>query len=326
MTTAWLVLAAGDNRKHGGNDGYDDVPSEHYSWDSSVPHHAELAVGDVIAVWDKVSLLGISVIEAIETGDGVKDIYRCPSCDKSDFQPRKTLRPKYVCLKCQAAFDVPVPGTKPVTTYRSNHAVAWVDMPGLLSGAELRALCDKPRTQHSLRSMRWDRLRAAIAAAGGNTSIDIADEAHRVIAGGHRRVIVRARVGQAAFRRQLLETYGAACALTGPAPAAALEAAHLYSYAASGEHHSDGGLLLRRDIHRLFDLGIIAVHPDRLTADVTEQARTFPAYADLHRAPLTVPVSNRQRTWLQAHWDMHRTNVTTNGIPQQASHAETATA
>ncbi|MEU1103647.1 HNH endonuclease [Streptomyces tibetensis] len=326
MTTAWLVLAAGDNRKHGGNGGYDDVPSEHYSWDSSVPHHAELAVGDVIAVWDKVSLLGVSVIEAIDTGEAEKDIYRCPSCGKSDFQPRKTLRPKYVCLKCQAAFDVPVPGTKPVTTYRSHHAVAWVDLPGLLDGAELRVLCDKPRTQHSLRSMRWERLRDAVAAAGGSTLPDIADEAHRVITGGHRRVVVRARVGQAAFRRQLLETYGSACAFTGPAPAAALEAAHLYSYAASGEHHSNGGLLLRRDIHRLFDLGVIAVHPVRLTADVAEQARQFPAYAALHDAPLMVPVRDRQRLWLLAHWDMHRADVPANGIPRQDNPAEAATA
>ncbi|QCX74927.1 hypothetical protein C9F11_06135 [Streptomyces sp. YIM 121038] len=306
MATAWLVLAAGDNRKHGGNGGYDDLPSEHYSWDSSVPHHASLAAGDVIAVWDKTALLGISVIEAIETGQAVKEVYRCPGCGKADFQPRKTKRPVYVCLKCPARFDVPTAGTKTVTTYRSRHGAAWVDMPGVLSGAELRALCDNPRTQHSLRSMRWEGLRSAIEETGAATSVDIADSAQRAIAGGHRQATVRARLGQAAFRRQLLQAHGQTCAITGPAPAAVLEAAHLYSYAVSGEHHSDGGLLLRRDVHRLFDLGLLVVDPASLTVDVAAPLLPYPAYAALHGAPLAVPVTTRHRAWLRAHRDLHR--------------------
>ncbi len=306
LATAWLVLAAGDNRKHGGNGGYDDLPSEHYSWDSSVPHHASLAAGDVIAVWDKAALLGVSVIEGIETGQAVKEVYRCPECGKSDFQPRKTKRPVYACLKCPAKFDVPTAASKTVTTYRSRHGAAWVDMPGVLSGAELRALCDNPRTQHSLRSMRWETLREAIEATGATTSVDIADSAQRAIAGGHRQTTVRARLGQAAFRRQLLQAYGETCAITGPAPAAVLEAAHLYSYAASGEHHSDGGLLLRRDLHRLFDLGLLAVNPLSWTVDVAVQLRPYPAYAALAGAPLTVPLAPGHRRWLRAHWEVHR--------------------
>ncbi|WP_327171912.1 HNH endonuclease [Streptomyces sp. NBC_01336] len=306
MATAWLVLAVGDNRKHGGNGGYDDLPSEHYSWDSSVPHHSEIAVGDVIAVWDKVTLLGTSVIESIQTGQAVKDVFRCPSCGKSDFQPRKTKRPKYVCLKCEAAFDVPVSATKPVTTYRSRHGAAWVDMPGVLSGAELRALCDKPRTQHSLRSMRWERLSEAIQATGATTTVTIAEQAQRAIAGGHRQTTVRARIGQAPFRRQLLETHGELCAFTGPAPAAVLEAAHLYSYADTGEHHSEGGLLLRRDVHRLFDLGLIACDPLTKTLDVASALVSYQDYFKLHGQPMKLQPSRGHLRWLSKHWDMHR--------------------
>ncbi|MGW1099149.1 HNH endonuclease [Streptomyces sp. NPDC002455] len=307
MATAWLVLAVGDNRKHGGNGGYDDLPSEHYSWDSSVPHHGEIAEGDVIAVWDKVSLLGTSVIEDIQTGQAVKEVFRCPSCGKSDFQPRKTKSPKYVCLKCAAAFDVPVSATKPVTTYRSRHGAAWVDMPGVLSGAELRALCDKPRTQHSLRSMRWERLSEAITATGATTTVAIADQAQRAIAGGHRRTTVRARIGQTPFRRQLLESFGENCAFTGPAPAAVLEAAHLYSYAATGEHHGHGGLLLRRDIHRLFDLGLLTVEPETATAHVSERLHGYGTYTQLHGQPLQARLRREHREWLTAHWNTHHT-------------------
>ncbi|MFD7301144.1 HNH endonuclease [Streptomyces pharetrae] len=302
------MLAVGDNRKHGGNGGYDDLPSEHYSWDSAVPNHGKPAVGDVIAVWDKKSLLGISVIEDIETDKRKKDVYTCPNpvCGKSDFQPRKTLSPKYVCLKCGHKFDDPVADTKDVVTYRSRHAAAWVDMPGVLTGDEVRGLCDKPKTQHSIRSMRWEKLRDAIAATGAPTTIDIADSAQRAISGGHKRVTVRARVGQAAFRLQLLKAQGETCAFTGPQPAAVLEAAHLYSYAATGEHHDSGGLLLRRDIHRLFDLGLIAVHPKTTTLDVAARLAGYPLYAALHGVEPTVRIRPKHRPWLIAHWALHR--------------------
>jgi hypothetical protein len=305
MANAWLVLAVGDDRSHGGNDGYDDEPSQHYSWDSTVPNHAAPASGDVIALWDKKSLLGVSVIEDIDLAQAVKEIYRCPVCRKTDFKPRRTKRPKYLC-ECSSEFDHPASDRKTVRTYRSRHGAAWVAMPGLLSGQELRSLCDSPRSQLSLRPLRWERLRAAIMAAGTVTTVDIADNTQQAITGGHRKATVRVRVGQSAFRKRLLETQGEVCALTGPTPDVALEAAHLYSYAATGEHHTSGGLLLRRDIHRLFDLGLIAVHPKKLTLDVAGRLAPYPVYAQLHGAEPIAPLSRQHLTWLTAHWAMHR--------------------
>jgi hypothetical protein len=79
----------------------------------------------------------------------------------------------------------------------------------------------------------------------------------------------------------LLDAFGSVCAFTGPAPAPALEACHLYSYSAVGEHHTHGGLLLRRDVHRLFDLGYLAVNPYTLAIDVADALRTFPIYTSL---------------------------------------------
>ncbi|MEU5543579.1 HNH endonuclease [Streptomyces sioyaensis] len=315
---AWLVLAVGDDRTHGGNDGYDDEPSRHYSWDSTVPNHATIAVGDVIALWDKKSLLGVSVIEGIDVGSAVKDTYTCPACGKSSFKARKTKKPAYLCWDCKAQFDTPDAHRKPVTTYRSRHDAGWVDMAGLLTGAELRALCDAPKSQLSLRPFSWEKMRAKILATGMATTVDIADATQQVIAGGHRTATVRARVGQAAFRKRLLDEQGQLCAFTGPAPAAALEAAHLYSYAANGQHHGGGGLLLRRDVHRLFDLGLIAVHPKHATLDVGEQLTDFPEYAILHGKPVLTQLRKEHRAWLAVHWDMHRTAHHTQ-IPAQAN-------
>jgi hypothetical protein len=94
--------------------------------------------------------------------------------------------------------------------------------------------------------------------------------------------------------------------MTGPTPPAALEAAHLYSYAEVGEHHDHGGLLLRRDLHNLFDTGLLAVDPGALTVDVDPEIQIFPSYAELNGRPLGVTVTARQRQWLGAHWQQHR--------------------
>ncbi|MFF2076370.1 HNH endonuclease [Kitasatospora sp. NPDC058162] len=307
---AWLALSVGEDRLHGGNDGYDDSPSEHYSWDSTVPNHGRLAVGDVIALWDAKVLLGISVIERIDIGQAVKPVHSCPVCGKADFYPRKKQELRYSCRKCEAQFDEPKTHHKDVTTYRSRHGSAWVDMAGVLPGSVLRALCDSPKSQHSLRSLQWERLRAAIAETGTVTTVRIADAARHAIAGGHRSATVRARIGQAAFRRRLLADHGEVCSFTGPAPAAVLEAAHLYSYALDGRHHDDGGLLLRRDVHRLFDLGHLAVHPGRLTIDVSEDLRAYPAYGGLHGVAPAIGLADGHLRWLEAHWRTHRGEVT----------------
>jgi hypothetical protein len=96
------------------------------------------------------------------------------------------------------------------------------------------------------------------------------------------------------------------CAFTGPAPASALEACHLYSYAAVGQHHSHGGLLLRRDVHRLFDLGYLAVDPATTTIDVASPLLQFASYASLDDCPLQVPITPSHRKWLTYHWQEHR--------------------
>ena len=64
-----------EDRQHGGNTGYADEPSTYYSWDNTVDNHAALIEGDMIAIGDKHVLLGASVIERIETGDGVTSLH-----------------------------------------------------------------------------------------------------------------------------------------------------------------------------------------------------------------------------------------------------------
>lgn len=68
---------------------------------------------------------------------------------------------------------------------------------------------------------------------------------------------VAQRQGQGAFRAKLLEAYGQCCAITGCNAVAVLEAAHILPYRGEHTHRADNGLLLRSDLHTLFDLGLL---------------------------------------------------------------------
>jgi hypothetical protein len=78
------------------------------------------------------------------------------------------------------------------------------------------------------------------------------------------------RRGQAAFRRQLLNAYGC-CAMSGSRVIETLEAAHIVPYQGPGTNHPSNGLLLRADLHTLFDLGLLAIVPETLTILVSTQ-------------------------------------------------------
>lgn len=74
--------------------------------------------------------------------------------------------------------------------------------------------------------------------------------------------LVAPRLGQGSFRLAVLEAYGGQCAVTTEHSLPALEAAHIRPWSQGGRHELSNGLPLRRDLHRLFDLGFVTVRPD----------------------------------------------------------------
>ncbi|HVT59670.1 MAG TPA: HNH endonuclease [Thermoanaerobaculia bacterium] len=75
-------------------------------------------------------------------------------------------------------------------------------------------------------------------------------------------ILVMARLGQGSFRVVITDTYERHCAVTGEKALPTLEAAHIRPVASGGLHRIDNGLLLRSDVHRLFDRGYVTVTPD----------------------------------------------------------------
>lgn len=111
---------------------------------------------------------------------------------------------------------------------------------------------------------------------------NVEDARKRVVAS-----IVRRR-GQGAFRKKLLQAYNNTCAITGCQQVEVLEAAHIHPYKGEQTHAVSNGLLLRADLHTLFDLYLVAIDP------VTLRIRLAPElmqsdYAHYDTQPLHTP-------------------------------------
>ena len=299
---SWLMMTTDDPVLL--SSGYDDDASKYYSWDNKVPLHAVPSVGDSIALWNKKYLLGAAVIEKIVTGLGEKTRYRCPVCHKTKLQTRKKKTPPYWCPECKSGVTDPSEEVIEVSTYRSIHESSWIDLNGELTGGELRSLCYQPKSQHAIREFNWSEFQLAIREDLQRSVARIITLSSKPIIGGHVTRLVRVRRGQREFRKQLVQRYGETCAFSGTAPSDALDAAHLYSYAKAGKHDDMGGLLLRKDLHRLFDLGKIAIEPKSLRIHIDESLSTYPGYQALDGNRIAVEVTPKTKKWISQHWEV----------------------
>jgi putative restriction endonuclease len=100
------------------------------------------------------------------------------------------------------------------------------------------------------------------------------------------------RLGQATFRIAVLDAYGRGCAVTAEHSLPALEASHIRPYAQDGPHEVRNGLLLRADLHRLFDTGYATVTPDlrlEVSARLREDYQNGRSYYPLQGTRVQVP-------------------------------------
>lgn len=102
------------------------------------------------------------------------------------------------------------------------------------------------------------------------------------------------RVGQGTFRARLLQVYEHRCAVTGERSLPVLEAAHIQPYQSSASNHIQNGLLLRADVHRLYDTGYLTVTPEHrleVSGRLRDDFDNGDAYYRLRGEPVRVPES-----------------------------------
>lgn len=134
----------------------------------------------------------------------------------------------------------------------------------------------------------WDQLRFAIADSQLQSRAS-----PLVLPGGFGApTLVAPRLGQPAFRTAILSAYERRCTVTGERTLPVLEAAHIRPFAENASHEVTNGLLLRSDLHTLFDAGLVTIDADfrfRVSSQIRERYENGREYYALDSRLVRLP-------------------------------------
>lgn len=106
------------------------------------------------------------------------------------------------------------------------------------------------------------------------------------------------RIGQGTFRTVITDVYNRQCAVTGERALPALDAAHIKPFSEEPEHYVSNGVLLRSDVHRLFDTGYLTVTPEyrvQVSPAIRSDFNDGETYAQLDGSRVWVPEEPENR-------------------------------
>ncbi|MBB4362189.1 hypothetical protein GGD65_003214 [Bradyrhizobium sp. CIR18] len=269
---AWLAMAFDD-----ASSPYDDQVGVHYDYDSNVQNHKQVKAGDLLFVRSRTELQGVGRIGHIEMSYGEKVIARCPSCGQMVQSRKWTERGR---CKRGHEFIAPKLTTMEVRKFRAHFDRDWMPTARPVSNIELKRFHLRRSNQLAIMPVALDEIVSFVGSWEGRESYQrlvgwlrdvrtpyVEDgepdltppgEDHRVSA----LRAIRLRRGQQTFRLALLEQYASRCVISNCSVVEILEAAHIRPYRGEGDHHPSNGLLLRSDLHTLFDLNLIAINPE----------------------------------------------------------------
>lgn len=121
--------------------------------------------------------------------------------------------------------------------------------------------------------------------------LDLTDARRRIDAA------IVARQGAGAFRNAALQAFNGQCAVTGCNVPAVLEAAHIVPYLGASTNVISNTLLLRADIHTLFDRGLLFVSPETLRVRLAPELKST-HYASLEGKAITLPAKADIKAWI----------------------------
>lgn len=108
-------------------------------------------------------------------------------------------------------------------------------------------------------------------------------------------ILVAPRLGQGSFRALVTDAYSYRCAISRERTLPVLQAAHIRPYAEDGKHELSNGLLLRSDLHTLFDQHYLTIDPNKKTLVVSkrirEQFENGRDYYEMSDRPLAQPAN-----------------------------------
>jgi putative restriction endonuclease len=119
------------------------------------------------------------------------------------------------------------------------------------------------------------------------------------------------RLGQGSFRVLVTDVYERRCAVTNERTLPALDAAHIKPYSYDGLHTVNNGILLRRDLHALFDKGYITITPNmtvEVSKKIKEEFENGRDYYRHHGNPIRLPINITNRPAVDF-LEWHNSNV-----------------
>jgi len=192
------------------------------------------------------------------------------------------MNPPWAC-KNRHLFDAPLQEAVAVQTFEAHYGSTFRPAPAALTVRHVNDAVVRPSDQMSIKELDLVKLEPNLLTDSGCRSL-VEDFASAItfeslthpgpdttpvesIIETRRRVLreVNLRRGQPQFRQRLIERYGSACQISRCDYPCLVEAAHIAPYAISNENGVHNGLLLRSDLHILFDLGMLAIHPRDMT-------------------------------------------------------------
>lgn len=320
--SVWLLraLSFDENRKALSGLVYEDDISVQYGYTSFVPNSSKIKPGDLVLLRDNKMLLGSAVIRQIEKEEKLIKRLRCPICNRASMIYRKTTddwRCDGTCQKQGVDPDArstkhPVESWEPGIEYVADYSGTWSDLPRKMKVEDFQKLSDPDswNKQNSIVALDLSKVSLFLSELRISAREIIGEDYEELItAGGFDNQISKRRLGQTQFRGHLFAEFGSNCAFTGPCYFGALDAAHLYSYTQVGEHRKGGGLLMRRDLHTLFDRGLVGVNKKQQVA--LHQDLLDTQYGYLLGENLKVQTGRKERMYLAEHYETHSPKLVT---------------
>jgi putative restriction endonuclease len=258
-----------------------------YSYESDDRRKRQISAGDLLFLRDQTRLLAAARVENVVSEKREQMVGKCPVCGLAEIGLRKKRDIPYRCFHGHE-FLRPVESTHSIIVHTAHFTRECVRIAAQIEAAELRpfeltnsrhmklkicdisGLCDYiARRDHTVLPVlkNWLKSRAVDLAdtdadAVGELPLSISDAQDRPLQA------IRMRRGSTTFRDKLLSRYGQRCMISGCSVLALLESCHVGPTQRPDDDHPANGLLLRSDLHTLFDLNLIGLNPSNLEVAV----------------------------------------------------------
>lgn len=127
-----------------------------------------------------------------------------------------------------------------------------------------------------------------------------------------RKYLTKVRIGQGAFRVQLTDAYNRRCSISGEKTLPVLEAAHIKPHSESGPNKVSNGILLRSDMHKLYDAGYLTFTEDykvEISPRIKEEFENGKEYYRFHGNQLIILPENITNRPAREYIEWHNNNI-----------------